>query len=104
MAKLPQGPTPAQGQGDPNKPEQAVWINVAESNSEYSDLRCSFEIKADGQMGPGRYIAWLKWKEEWGKWSGILRQDQREEWDKKLQQSNEPPRQPPVADRDDIPF
>jgi hypothetical protein len=105
MGKRPlNGPLPAVGRGDPEAPRAAVYINVAESNSEYSDLRVTFEIKEGATLGPGRYIAWPQWKEEWGKYTAVLRQDKREEWDKKLQQSNEPPKPPPAVSEDDIPF
>ena len=102
MGKMPEGRLPAPSQGDPKRPDMAIWVNVAESTSEYSDLRCSFEIKEDGQLGPGRYIAWLKFREDWAKWTGALRLDAREEWDKALEQSNTRP-QPPT-DSKDIPF
>ena len=102
MGKMPEGRLPAPSQGDPKRPDMAIWINVAESTSEYSDLRCNFEIKTDGQLGPGKYLAWLKWREDWAKWTGVLRLDGREEWSKALEQSNAPV-QPPT-DEQDIPF
>ena len=99
---MAQPPTPAPPPGGRNDRPQAIWINLAETKSEYSQYRCSFEIKNKDGLRPGRYIAWLKWREDWAKWTGALRLDAREEWDKALEQSNTRP-QPPT-DSKDIPF
>jgi len=100
---MDQDKAPAQrprGRDDHNPP---IWVNLAETNSEYSQYRCSFEIKRTDGLRPGRYIAWLKWNDDWKKWSGALRADEREAWDKRQQESKTPPA-PPSPTRDDIPF
>ena len=99
---MAQPPTPAPPPGGRNDRPQAIWINLAETKSEYSQYRCSFEIKNKDGLRPGRYIAWLKYNSEWEKWSGALRPDEREEWSKKQQLSNEPPSPPPPMP--EIPF
>ena len=78
MSERYKGPSPAQGSGDPENPRNSIWLNVAETKSEYSQLRATFEIKEEGNLGPGRYIVWLKWRDDWGKWTGPVRKDDRE--------------------------
>ena len=102
---MPQPPAPrGQRPGEPDDRNPTLWINLAETQSEFSQYRVTFEVKRADGLRPGKYIAWMKWNADWEKWTGQLRGDQREAWQEKQQQSNAPPKPPADPPADGLPF
>jgi len=95
--------------GDKESFSPAIWAGVKKlPDTAHSDLILNFTVPEGNAEGlpPGQFVAFLEWKEEWGKYTGRVKKDNRppqkggSEWKKQQQQQQDPP--PPNGD--DIPF
>ena len=62
-----------------DRSQPTIWMNVAETKSEFSDLRVNFKVPEGVSLDANtQRVAWRKWREDWGKWTGALKPDERE--------------------------